>query len=234
MNPHLYVILTEAEAVSFFTNKITLEGIIMSAERIRHAGLRNKIMTAEQAAEFIQNGMTLGITGFTGAGYPKALPTAIANKAKAEHAANRPFSVGVITGASTAPECDGVLAEAGAIHFRSPFQSDPTLRNNINVGNIHYQDMHLSHVEQQMRQGFYGKFDVAIIEASGITEDGKIIPAMGIGHANEVLKVADKIIIEVNTEQNAKLEGMHDIAFDIGVPPHRKPIPIVGTFDRIG
>ena len=232
MNPHLYVILTEA--VSFFTNKITLEGIIMSAERIRHAGLRNKIMTAEQAAEFIQNGMTLGITGFTGAGYPKALPTAIANKAKAEHAANRPFSVGVITGASTAPECDGVLAEAGAIHFRSPFQSDPTLRNNINVGNIHYQDMHLSHVEQQMRQGFYGKFDVAIIEASGITEDGKIIPAMGIGHANEVLKVADKIIIEVNTEQNAKLEGMHDIAFDIGVLPHRKPIPIVGTFDRIG
>ena len=108
MNPHLYVILTEA--VSFFTNKITLEGIIMSAERIRHAGLRNKIMTAEQAAEFIQNGMTLGITGFTGAGYPKALPTAIANKAKAEHAANRPFSVGVITGASTAPECDGMLA----------------------------------------------------------------------------------------------------------------------------
>ena len=149
MNPHLCVILTEA--VSFFTNKITLEGIIMSTERIRHAGLRNKIMTAEQAAEFIQNGMTLGITGFTGAGYPKALPTAIANKAKAEHAANRPSSVGVITGASTAPECDGMLAEAGAIHFRSPFQADPTLRNNINAGNIHYQDMHLSHVEQQMR-----------------------------------------------------------------------------------
>ena len=79
-----------------------------AAERIRHAGLRNKIMTAEQAAEFIEDGMTLGVAGFTGAGYPKLLPTAIAEKAKAEHAANQKFSVGVLTGASTAPECDGV------------------------------------------------------------------------------------------------------------------------------
>ena len=158
-----------------------------AAERILHAGLHSKIMTAEQAAEFICDGMTLAVSGFTGAGYPKALPTAIAEKAKVEHAAGRPFSVGVITGASTAPECDGVLAAANAIRFRSPFQSDPTLRNNINAGNIAYQDMHLSHVEQQMRQGFYGQFDFAIIEASAITEDGKIIPPMGIGHANEAV-----------------------------------------------
>lgn len=203
-------------------------------ERIRHKGLQNKIMSAEQAAEFIKDGMTLGVTGFTGAGYPKALPTAIANKAKAEHEQGRSFEVGMITGASTAPECDGVLAEAGAISFRSPFQSDPNLRNGINAGDIAYQDMHLSHVEQQIRQGFYGKFDVAIVEASGITEDGKIIPAMGIGHANEVLKACDKVIIEVNEAQNALLEGMHDIVHDLGVPPNRKPINIIGSFDRIG
>lgn len=47
------------------------------AERIKHEGLRSKIMTAEQAAEFVQNGMNVAVTGFTGAGYPKALPTAI-------------------------------------------------------------------------------------------------------------------------------------------------------------
>ena len=29
-------------------------------ERVRHAGLREKIMSAEQAAEFIQNGMNVG------------------------------------------------------------------------------------------------------------------------------------------------------------------------------
>lgn len=57
---------------------------------------------------------------------------------------------------------------------------------------------------------------------------------MGIGHANEVLKACDKVIIEVNEAQNALLEGMHDIVHDIGVPPHRKPINIIGSFDRIG
>ncbi len=205
-----------------------------AAERVRHEGLRAKIMSAEQAAEFVHNGMTVAVSGFTGAGYPKALPTAIAERAKAEHAQGKPFAIGMITGASTAPECDGVLAAADCISFRNPFQSDPTLRNNINAGNIAYQDMHLSHVEQQMRQGFYGDFDLAIIEASAITSEGNIIPAMGIGHMNEAVKAAKKVIVEVNTAQNAKLEGMHDVVFDIGVPPLRHPIPITGPFDRIG
>lgn len=204
------------------------------AERIQHEGLRSKIMSAEQAAEIIQDGMLVGISGFTGAGYPKALPTAIAGKAKALHAQGKPFGIGMVTGASTAPECDGVLAEAGAINFRSPFQSDPILRNSINAGNIHYQDMHLSHVEQQIRQGFYGEMDVAIIEATGITAEGRIIPSMGIGHNNEILKVAKKVIIEVNGQQNPLLETMHDICFDIGTPPNRQPIPIVKPDDRIG
>ena len=205
-----------------------------AAERVKHEGLRAKIMSAEQAAEFVQNGMTLAITGFTGAGYPKALPTAIAERAKAAHARGEEFAFGMITGASTAPECDGVLAAANCVSFRNPFQSDPGIRNSINAGNIAYQDMHLSHVEQQMRQGFYGNFDIAIVEAAGITADGKIIPAMGIGHGNEALKAAKKVIIEVNFAQNEKLEGMHDVVYDIGVPPNRKPIPINGPFDRIG
>ncbi|MFA9485576.1 MULTISPECIES: acetyl-CoA hydrolase/transferase family protein [unclassified Moraxella] len=206
----------------------------MSIERIRNTSLREKVMSAEQAAEFVKDGMNLAITGFTGAGYPKALPTAIANKAKDAHAKGEKFSIGMVTGASTAPECDGVLAEANAVHFRSPFQSDPTLRNNINAGKTAYQDMHLSHIEQQMRQGFYGKFDIAIIEAAAITEDGKIIPAMGIGHGVEAVKNAEKVIIEINAALSEGLEGMHDIYAEVGLPPHRKPIPIVGAFDRIG
>lgn len=206
----------------------------MSIDRIRHAGLREKVMSADKAAQFIQNGMMLAITGFTGAGYPKALPTAIANKAKDAHGKGEKFSVGMVTGASTAPECDGVLAEAKALHFRSPFQSDPILRNGINAGEIAYQDMHLSHVEQQMRQGFYGKFDIAIVEAAAITENGELIFAMGIGHGVEAIKNADKIIIEINDALSVGLEGMHDIYDEVGLPPHRKPIPIVGAFDRIG
>lgn len=206
----------------------------MSIDRIRHAGLRDKVMSADEAAGFIQDNMLVGISGFTGAGYPKALPTAIANKAKNEHAKGNSFGIRMVTGASTAPECDGVLAEANAVRFRSPFQSDPGIRNSINAGSIAYQDMHLSHVEQHIRQGFYGDMEVAIIEATGITEDGKIIPSMGIGHNNEILKAAKKVIIEVNAKQNPLLETMHDIYFDIGTPPNRQPIPLVRPDDRIG
>ena len=52
-----------------------------AAGRVRHEGLRQKIISAEQAAEFIQNGRTVGISGLTGAGYPKALPVGVAAKA---------------------------------------------------------------------------------------------------------------------------------------------------------
>ena len=60
-------------------------------ERIRHAGLRSKIMSAEQAAEMVQHDMLVGMSGFTGAGYPKALPAAIAERARAAHKAGKPF-----------------------------------------------------------------------------------------------------------------------------------------------
>lgn len=39
----------------------------MSIDRIRHAGLREKVMSADQAAEFVKDGMMLAVTGFTGA-----------------------------------------------------------------------------------------------------------------------------------------------------------------------
>jgi|GEM_PF-2367737 len=100
----------------------------LALERIRHTALREKIMTATEAAEFVQDGMLVGMSGFTGAGYPKALPTAIAERAQAIHAEGKPFQISVITGASTAPECDGVLAASDSLKLRSPFQSDPTLR----------------------------------------------------------------------------------------------------------
>ena len=61
-------------------------------------------MSAEEAAQFINNRATVGMSGFTGAAYPKALPTAIANRAKQEHAAGREYGIRMLTGASTAPD----------------------------------------------------------------------------------------------------------------------------------
>ena len=85
------------------------------SDRIAHAGLRGKVMTADEAAQFINHGDALGISGFTGAGYPTALPTALANRGKELHAKGEEFAVDIYTGASTAPDCDGVMAEADMV-----------------------------------------------------------------------------------------------------------------------
>ena len=52
------------------------------SSRIHHPGLRSKVMSAAEAAAFIQHGTTVGMSGFTGSGYPKAVPTALAERAK--------------------------------------------------------------------------------------------------------------------------------------------------------
>ena len=49
-------------------------------DRIRHKGLKSTVMSAEAAAALIPNGSVVGMSGFTGAGYPKAVPTAIARR----------------------------------------------------------------------------------------------------------------------------------------------------------
>ncbi|WJY68716.1 acetyl-CoA hydrolase/transferase family protein [Corynebacterium auris] len=203
------------------------------SERIAHAQLRDKVMTAEEAVQFVNHGDKVGISGFTGAGYPKAMPGAIAEKAKAEHDKGRDFSIDLFTGASTAPECDGVLAEANALRYRMPYQSDPTMRGKINAGELKFQDIHLSHSGMMVEQGFFGDVDLAIVEAVRITEEGNIVPTSSVGNSVEFLNAAKKIIIEVNEWQSPELEGMHDI-WVVPPLPNRIPIPITGCGDRIG
>ena len=131
-------------------------------------------LTAQEAAQLIQNGETIGFSGFTPAGAAKAVPRAIAARAKEEHAAGRPFRIGVITGASTGDSLDGALAEAEAVAWRTPYQSNPTLRKAINAGKTQFFDMHLSLLQQWVRYGFLGKVHAAVVEAAEVTADGEI------------------------------------------------------------
>ncbi|QGU00996.1 Succinyl-CoA:coenzyme A transferase [Corynebacterium kalinowskii] len=203
------------------------------SERIGHHGLKSKVMTAQDAAQFVSHGDNVGISGFTGAAYPKAMPTAIAEKAKAQHQEGKEFAINLFTGASTAPDCDGVLAEANALAYRMPYQSDPIMRNSINAGGMNYQDIHLSHSALQVEQGFFGQLDVAIVEVTRITEEGHLIPSSGVGNNVEYLDNAQRIIIEVNEWQSLDLEGMADI-YRIPRLPNRTAIPINNSGDRIG
>ncbi|CAD6558704.1 Succinyl-CoA:acetate CoA-transferase [Paraburkholderia kirstenboschensis] len=203
-------------------------------KRIHHPYLASKVMPAEQAATLIRPGMTVAMSGFTGAGYPKAVPLALAGQIEAAHALGEKFALRILTGASTAPELDGALAKVGGIEFRLPYQSDPELRARINRGEIEYMDIHLGQVAQYTWFGFLGKLDVAIIEVAGILPDGRLIPSTSIGNNKTWLDLADKVIIEVNSAQPAGLDGMHDVYYGTALPPDRKPIPLVRPGDRIG
>ena len=203
-------------------------------DRVRYGALHARIMPAEQAAALIPAGANVGMSGFTGAGYPKALPQAIAAHAQSEHSAGRPYKINVWTGASTAAECDGVLAGAHALGQRLPFNTDPIARKAINVGEIDFIDMHLSHVAQHAWFGFLGHMDVAVIEVLGVTADGLLIPSTAVGNNKTWLEIADKVILEVNSKQSARMEGMHDIYYGTAIPPRRVPINMTHGDDRIG
>jgi len=202
--------------------------------RIRHAGLASKVMTATKAAELVAPGMTIGMSGFTGAGYPKAVPQALAARMVATHERGESFRVRVLTGASTAPELDGALARADGIDLRLPYQSDPELRARINRGEMDYLDIHLSHVAQYAWFGFFGKLDLAVVEATAIMPDGRLLPSSSVGNNKTWLDLADKVIVEVNHWQPMEMEGMHDVYYGTALPPHRKPIPLLKPDDRIG
>ena len=190
-------------------------------------------MSAEEAASFVKHNDNVGFSGFTPAGSPKDVPTAIAKFATSEHQAGLPFKIGVVTGASTGDSLDGELARADAIKFRTPYQSNTDLKALLNKGNTDYFDMHLSHLAQELRYGFLGKINVAVIEACDVNQYGEIVPTTGVGISPTIARLADKIIVELNTKHPRELRGMHDM-YEPHDPPSREAIPIYHVNDRCG
>ncbi len=190
-------------------------------------------LSAEEAASQTEHAQTIGFSGFTPAGAAKAIPRAIADRARTEHEAGRPFQLGVVTGASTGESLDGALARAEAVMWRTPYQSDKYLREQINTGKTRFFDMHLSMLPQYVRYGFLGKFHWAILEAADVSADGAITLTTSVGATPTFCRVADRILIELNEQHPRELHGMHDI-FEQGEIPHRREIPIYRASDRIG
>ncbi len=189
--------------------------------------------TAQEAVQFIHHNDNVGFSGFTPAGCPKVVPIALAQKAELEHAAGRPFQVGMFTGASTGDHIDGALARAKAVKFRTPYQSNKDLRNSINAGESRYFDLHLSELAQDLRYGFLGDVDVAIIDAAEVTEEGQVVPTTGVGILPTICRLAKRVIIELNEKHPAAIRGLHDIA-EPQDPPMRRDMPVYRPSDRVG
>jgi acetyl-CoA hydrolase len=191
------------------------------------------VLAADEAAALINNQSLVGFSGFTPAGAAKAIPAAFAKRARRLHDAGLQMQIGVMTGASTGPSLDGALAEADAVSFRTPYQSDPGLRRQINNGHTRFFDMHLSTVAPALRHGFFGRMQWAVIEASDVTADGEIVPTSSVGNSATFCREADRILIELNERHPQALRGFHDI-YEPADQPNRREIPLYSARDRIG
>lgn len=188
-------------------------------ERIA-ASLRDKIKSVEEAAALIQSGSVIGCSGFTLVGEPKAVPHELARQKKADH-------LTILTGASVGDALDGELTRAGLLSMRYPYQSNKSMRNAINAGEVGYSDMHLSHMPEFINRGGL-HIDFALVECAAVTEDG-VIPSAAVGASDCFLYQADQIILEVNEALPLELYGMHDI-YRVG----HEPIPLTDATQRIG
>ncbi len=196
-----------------------------------------KRIAASEAAAMVKDGQTIGLSGFTPAGSPKCTTAEIARKAEAEHKAGRPYKINVFTGASTGQSCDGVLSNAQAIEFRAPYTTNSDFRKRVNNGEIYYSDICLSNMATQLRQGYLGSVNWAIIEACAIEKVGEkahiYLTAAG-GISPTVCRLATEgIIVELNTYHSVRSKGIHDV-YEIESHPYRKPIMITKASDRIG
>ena len=190
-------------------------------------------ITPEEAASHIKNGDNVATSGFTASGTPKIVTVALAEKARQLHEKGEPFKVNLYTGASTNEYVDGALTRAKAIGKRTPYQATPDTREAVNSGEIDYYDPQLSHLSQDLRYGFLGDIDVAIIEVTEMNPSGEVILGAGIGMTPTIAKMAKKVIIEYSSYYQTSFRGFHDNYVPLD-PPHRREIPIYKPSDRIG
>ncbi|RIA97589.1 acetyl-CoA hydrolase [Glomus cerebriforme] len=220
-------------------SKLLTEGL---KARIRRPSLFSKLTTVDDliATGFFKNGMRMGWSGFTGVGYPKITPIALAEYVEKNNLQGK-LRFDLYVGASTAAETEDRWARNGMISRRYPYQVGKDVQKEINANRILFADKHLSEFPLDLVSGYYTldkmgnsmeKLDVVIVEATAITEEGHIIPGASVGATPEIVQSAANIIIEVNTILPS-FEGLHDIT--IGkFAPYKFPNLIQRVDDRVG
>jgi len=209
-------------------------------KRIKNKSLLSKIAKPEDTLQYFKETekrtLNLGWSGFTPVGYPKVVPIMLADYVEKNNLQGK-WKFNLFIGASVGAETEDRWATLDMIDRRWPYQTGKNISKAINSGKIRFGDKHLSMFPMDLKYGFYtkdngGKLDIAMIEASGITEDGHIILAGSVGTAPEIIYLADKIIVEINTG-SPSFEGMHDIDY-CRMPPYKKVLPITDCRQRIG
>jgi succinyl-CoA:acetate CoA-transferase len=195
-------------------------------ERIRKAELLGKVTTAEEAALLFRNGMVVATCGNALSGYPRAVFGALRERIQR----GDPLQIDLLCTGPLGPEVEDALAEVRGIRRRIGTVGSKLLRQAINRGEVGFLEGKSGKLSQYARRGYYGKIDAAVIEATGINEQGQIIPATCVYDAPDWLDLAYSAIIEINLRRPLGLEGLHDIYH----PEPGRCIPLNHPMERIG
>lgn len=204
-------------------------------KRVRNADVLKKHMQPEEIIPFFKDGMILGFSGFV-EGHPKMAAAILADHVEKNNLQGK-LRFTILSGASIGLDLDDRWAALGMIDRRFPFQLTNVLNKEVNAARVNYADQSLSRYAQEIANGFYtmdndGKIDIALVEASAITENGGIVPTLSGGALPEILSRADKVIVEVNTFLPS-FEGLHDFV-PVAKPPHVQPLQITRVEQRVG
>lgn len=179
----------------------------------------------------------MALSGFTPNANPKAIFRELSKRAIREHEAGKPFAVGIFTGASSCQSVEGDMAAAHAIKFRAPFSTNEDFRKHVNLEEIDYEDMHLGHMAERLRHGFYGTMDWAVIEVSDYeVKDGECrayLTSAG-GIVTTIARLAKRVILEHNRFHNPNSRFLHDTYEPEDNGWNRKPIPVLTPYHRVG
>lgn len=190
--------------------------------------LAAKLRSAEDAAALIHDGMTVAMSGYAMAGYPKGVVEALRQR----RTNGESVAIHLVTGANV-PWLDEQLSAARLLSRRTPMCASGSLAAQINSGSVRMVEQQMNRMPQLLRSKSFGTIDVAVVEALGFTKNGEMIPTSSVGMTHHLMDAAKALIIEINTAQPETLRGLHDI--HVPLPsPKTQPIPLVHTRQRIG
>ena len=202
--------------------------------RIRNRSLLGKVMGVDDVVRFFRDGMNIGWSGFGSNGCPKVVPLGVADHVERSGLKGK-WRFNVFSGGSVQARVENSWVRLGMIDRRWPYQIGENSRKAINSGEVRFGDRHLSMFPEDLFNGFYtpgGKLDLAIIEATAITEDGDLILSTTVSAAPEIVQMADEVIVELNTALPS-FEGIHDIP-GLRRGESRDPYQVRNVDDRIG
>jgi succinyl-CoA:acetate CoA-transferase len=194
--------------------------------RIRKAALRERVKTAKEAASFFKDAMLVATSGTGLSGFPREVFGALKERIQKGES----LRIDLLSSGPLGPEIEDALVEVRGIRRRIGSVGSKSLRQAINRGEVGFLEGKTGKVCQYARRGYYGKIDVAVIEAAGINEEGKVIPGTCVYDAPDWVQLASAVILEINLRRPAGMEGMHDIYY---AEPGRC-IPLNDPLERIG